>query len=156
MIVTLDHRDAAVAARLCALQKASYAIESAIIGYAIPLMFESPEDLARTPETFLGFSDGASLAGALAYETWPDEIEICRLMVHPDHFRRGIGSRLVEEVVKKADGGEIRVSTGADNAPAISLYERLGFAISKQRTLPDGLRLVELRRPASQGRTAPC
>lgn len=148
MIVTLDHRDADVAARLCALQKASYAVESAIIRYDIPLMFESPGDLARASETFLGYPDGASLAGALAYETWPHEIEICRLMVHPDHFRRGVGTRLIEEVVGKARGLPVRVSTGADNAPAIRLYERLGFAISLRRTLPDGLRLVELRREA--------
>lgn len=148
MIALLDHRDPVTAAQICALQTASYLVESAIIGYRIPLVDETPDALARASEAFLGYRDGDAIVGALAYETWPGEIEICRLMVHPEHFRRGIASRLLEEITAKAGAMPLRVSTGADNAPAIRLYERFGFSISRRRELPDGLRLVELRRVA--------
>jgi len=52
-------------------------------------------------------------------------VDIDRLIVDPARLRRGIGARLVRRALGLASGA--RVSTGRANAPARSLYERLGF-----------------------------
>lgn len=67
--------------------------------------------------------------------------------VHPDHQGRGIGSRLFEILIAHARAMEpeilrIELATGANNAGAIRLYERLGFQIEGRQPArgryPDG------------------
>ncbi len=74
-------------------------------------------------------------------------LELCRVAVHPDFFRRGYASRLLEaaEAAARAGGAVgMSVSTGRDNLPAAALYERHGFAL-KDRFLVDGdLAMVRL------------
>ncbi|MGZ3448889.1 MAG: GNAT family N-acetyltransferase [Polyangiales bacterium] len=54
-----------------------------------------------------------------------DGIDICRWVVDPESMRRGLGRRLLREVM----GPHTRVRTGAANEPAIRLYESEGFRI---------------------------
>ncbi len=116
--------------RLLAVQHAAYAIEAKIIGDdRIPPLSETLEELRARPLRWLGaFDEGELLVGAVAWEETVDEVDIDRLVVDPGAHRRGVGRALVEEVMNRADGRRIVVSTGRDNAPARKLYERLGFA----------------------------
>ena len=55
-------------------------------------------------------------------------MEICRLVVHPNHFRKGIARSLVGYVIENvAKGKKTTVSTGAKNIPAKKLYSMFGF-----------------------------
>ena len=59
---------------------------------------------------------------------WTDMMNIA---VHPDYRRRGIAESLVEQLVDalKANQAEnLTLEVRASNTPAISLYEKLGFA----------------------------
>lgn len=53
------------------------------------------------------------------------------MSVHPDYQQQGIGSRLLSAFIDWVRGNEhlekIELHVHADNAPAIALYERLGF-----------------------------
>jgi len=65
-----------------------------------------------------------------------DEAHILNLAVHPDHRGRGLGRRLVELVVKEAQAAGARLVTlevRRENAPARTLYRKLGFVDTGQR-----------------------
>jgi ribosomal-protein-alanine N-acetyltransferase len=47
--------------------------------------------------------------------------------VDPDYQGRGIGRRMLEELLEVADGGVIFLEVRTDNEPAIALYESVGF-----------------------------
>lgn len=59
-----------------------------------------------------------------------DEGLIANIVVHPGYRRLGIGTRLVNEVIEYAKKHDIRrltLEVRASNAPAIALYENMGF-----------------------------
>jgi ribosomal-protein-alanine acetyltransferase len=100
-------------------------------------------------ETAVAVPEGASAPGGgrvLGYATFRRvgrESELLRVAVAPDRRDRGIGGRLIEAgLARLRDEGvatcflEVRPT----NAPALALYERLGFArISRRRRyFPDG------------------
>ncbi|WP_084959398.1 GNAT family N-acetyltransferase [Thermoactinospora rubra] len=133
--------------RLLHLQRASYAVEALLIGDdRIPPLHESLDDLLAAPLTWLGAIEEDRLLGAIAWEESPGELDIHRLVVDPSAFRRGIGRRLVEEVVRRAGGRPVVVSTGRDNVPARTLYERLGFLHKEDVEVIPGLWIARYRR----------
>lgn len=83
-------------------------------------------------ETFIGWFEGEELAGAVSYTLTPQKLTICRLAVHPDHFRKGIATALLHYVLMKEEADSIEVTTGARNEPAKTLYRKLGFTEIEQ------------------------
>jgi ribosomal protein S18 acetylase RimI-like enzyme len=75
-----------------------------------------------------------------------DELLIARLFVAPSAFRRGVGTALVRHALAQAGARRVRVGTGAANAPALALYERLGFRRVDERDPAPGVGYVELVR----------
>jgi ribosomal-protein-alanine N-acetyltransferase len=65
-----------------------------------------------------------------------DEVHITTLAVDPAHQRKGIGKKMLIELLKRAQAAGMVCSTlevRAGNASAISLYEQLGFAATARR-----------------------
>ena len=104
-----------------------------------------PQLQASGEELWLCEEEGA-LVGAVGLEPSADELVIARLFVAPSAFRRGIGTALVRHALKLAGGRRVRVGTGALNAPALALYEGLGFRRHREREPAPGVRWVELVR----------
>jgi len=146
LLIEIDHRDPHIAARIYELQQAAYAVERDVIGVAefFPLTVTA-EQIAREPDTFLGWWDGDRLVGVASFTATAEEIDVGRMVVHPAHFRRGIASALLRAVAERAAPGQrITVSTAEKNEPAVRLYQRHGFGIIRRTVLPDGLALVRL------------
>jgi len=62
--------------------------------------------------------------------------QVRRLLVHPEHRQRGIGTRLVEAALRFcADRGYVKVvlDTEVDQSAAISLFKRCGFQHTRTR-----------------------
>ena len=71
------------------------------------------------------------VVGYIGSQTSIDETDVMNVAVHPDFRRRGIAEsliiRLVEEL-KTMGSRALMLEVRASNAPAIALYEKLGFS----------------------------
>jgi len=75
-------------------------------------------------------AEGEQVAGYIGSQTVMDETDMMNVAVHPDFRRQGIAEALVNELVenlKKMGSHCLTLEVRASNAPAISLYEKLGF-----------------------------
>ena len=65
-----------------------------------------------------------------------DSADMMNIAVHPEHRRKGIAEALVAALTEALRSGGIKnlmLEVRASNAPAISLYEKLGFAMAGRR-----------------------
>ena len=129
MIQLVNHNDEKVAESILSIQLPAYKVEADLIGFdGIPQLLDTVENIKSSKEQFLGKLDGSKLVGFLSYEGTEELIDICRLVVDPNHFRKGIASELLSYLLNVyAYEKKIIVSTGAKNTPAITLYERHNF-----------------------------
>ena len=75
--------------------------------------------------------EGDTVAGYIGSQTVMDETDMMNVAVHPDFRRRGIAEALVNGLVEelKNNGSHcLTLEVRASNAPAIALYEKLGFS----------------------------
>src|SRR5436190_9565524 len=128
-LVRLDITQMETAEAVLRLQRFAYRVEADLLGSdAIPPLSEKLDDLRNCNEKFLGMTVDRNLAGAVSWRLTEGVIDIHRLVVHPDYFRRGVGTALVRAVLELEPRAERAiVQTGADNAPASALYLREGF-----------------------------
>ena len=93
---------------------------------------------------------GSSIIGFSLTRTVADESELLLLAVLPDHQREGIGRRLLDDFIKRADeGGATRVHLEVrDGNPAVDMYSSAGFQQAGRRRnyyhAPDGRRFDAL------------
>jgi [ribosomal protein S18]-alanine N-acetyltransferase len=77
---------------------------------------------ARTAGTLIGYA-GISRLGRQP----PFEYEVHTIGVDPEYQGQGVGRRLLEELLKFADGGVVYLEVRTDNEVAIALYRSVGF-----------------------------
>ena len=77
---------------------------------------------ARTAGTLVGYA-GISRLGRKP----PFEYEVHTIGVDPAYQGRGIGRRLLDDLLKFADGGVVYLEVRTDNEAAIALYRSSGF-----------------------------
>jgi len=129
------------------VQHAAYAIEAQLIGFpGLPPAHETLARLQGSGEELWLCEDDGALLGAVGVERSDDELLIARLFVAPSALRRGVGTALVRKALDEAGGRRVRVGTAALNAPALALYERLGFRRARESEPERGVRYVELVR----------
>lgn len=147
MIVYLNDINAAMADEILAIQIPSYHIEARLIGFSgIPQLMDTIDSIMTSEEVFIGYRLDDEWAGFLSYAIEKDTMEICRLVVHPLHFRKGIGGKLIEASLALASGKKVIVSTGSKNQPALNLYKRYRFNIVNEIEVASGIFLSLLEK----------
>ncbi len=142
----IELNDVIAAAEVLDLQRKSYKIEADLIGTdEIPPLKETFEQLQNCGETFRGYYIEGVLAGAVSYKKTGKVLDLHRMMVHPDFFRRGIAGKLLDEI-ERQDCHEIIVSTGAANTPAIKLYDKRGFVRQEDSVVGKGLVIANFKK----------
>lgn len=156
MITLLDHRDAAVAAAIHAVQMAAYAQEAALLGTVdFPPLRRTVADVQADDARYFGALVADELVGVASVEEGVSAGEdrsdagliIASLVVRPAWQRRGIARQLLARMLDEAGNRAVRVTTGVANGPALTLYAAFGFVEESRHTVgADRLNVITLRR----------
>ncbi|SCZ10438.1 Ribosomal protein S18 acetylase RimI [Paenibacillus polysaccharolyticus] len=146
-IQTLSLRDEDMLAQLWRLQHMAYRLEAKIIGFQdIPPLLDTVETLQNCGETFYGCvdkQDGELLGAVAVMEEERDTLTITRMMVHPNHFRKGIAASLMKHVFEQhPDLSRYIVCTGTLNIAAVNLYMKFGFKPVDAAEIAPGVELT--------------
>lgn len=73
--------------------------------------------------------EDGEICGYIGSQSVMGESDMMNVAVHPDHRRMGLGEKLVLALCDalSAENTSLALEVRASNAPAISLYEKLGF-----------------------------
>ena len=84
-------------------------------------------ELSNKLSLWLVALDGETVVGYVGSQTVLQEADMMNIAVADTHRRQGIARLLVEELVRQLDAYQLTLEVRASNAPAIALYEKLGF-----------------------------
>ncbi|ERI95089.1 acetyltransferase, GNAT family [Clostridiales bacterium oral taxon 876 str. F0540] len=148
MIKKLDLKNIETAEQVLQIQLASYKIEADIIGfYDIPTLKDTVYSLKLCDEIFYGYYLEDRLAGIISYKVFDNILDIHRVAIHPDFFRRGVAGGLISFVEKINDNiKKIIVCTGKENLPAVNLYLKNGFRKKKDIEADKNFYLTEFEK----------
>ncbi len=88
-------------------------------------------ELKNSLSLWLVAEEEGRVAGYIGSQTVCNETDMMNVAVHPGFRRRGIGEALVNALVEDLKAMEshcLTLEVRASNAPAIALYEKLGFS----------------------------
>ncbi len=130
--------------RVLALQIPAYQKEAELIGFFdLPPLKDTVETLKTCGETFYGYYEKEVLCGVVSFKIGQDFLDIHRLMVHPQHFRKGIAGKLLDFVTSHEKNiTKLIVATGSENFPALKLYQKYGFQKSEEFKTAEGLSIT--------------
>lgn len=148
MIIELDLDNPEILKEIYELQRAAYLKEAELIDfYAIPPLRETMQELKACGETFWGYFEDEQLTGAISCTIADHELTICRMVVNPDHFRKGIAQKLLTKVEEaNLDISVLNVSTGKDNLPAKNLYLKNGYKFVSDLEVVPGLYISNFKK----------
>jgi len=77
----------------------------------------------------IGYYDNNSLVGFLVFNKNYEVLDLIYIVVEPIYRNKGIGSKLVEYLIKNLDFERILLEVRCDNVNAIKLYKKYNFKI---------------------------
>ena len=147
MIRKLEHRRTEVAGRIRGVFQASYAVEAELLGATdFPPLRRTLQEFMECENDFYAFLTDKEYAGVVEVVPGPKVTHIQSLVVHPVHFRKGIGGALVEHVLTRNSSPVFTVETGLANMPATELYLKFGFRIVGEYDTDHGVRKVQFEK----------
>lgn len=148
MIQKLNNFQPAVAEKTRNVFQVSYAVEAKILkAVDFPPLKRPLEKYIDTDTEFYGYLLNDEIVAVAELRFHPDFIHIQSLVVHPDHFRKGIASQMMDFILNSfADCPRFMVETGVDNKPASDLYRKFGFYEIHQWDTDHGVRKIRFEK----------
>lgn len=148
--MTIEQATEDDAEKILALQKLAYQSEAAIYDdYSIPPLLQTLEELQGefTGKRFLKAVTNGEIVGSVRGYENHGTCFIGRLIVHPRHQNRGIGTLLMQAMEQAYEGTpRFEVFTGHRSDRNIRLYEKLGYRIFGTETVTHRLKLVYMEK----------
>jgi len=148
--LSISTADAADAAAILELQKLAYQSEARLYDdWTIPPLVQTFESICEEfdSKTILKAELGGALVGSVRAAYRDGVCEIGRLVVHPGHQRRSIGTRLMQAIEAHfPQAARFDLFTGERSVGNIRLYERLGYRIVRSEELSPAVTLVYLEK----------
>ena len=146
MAVTILHADICDADEILALQKLAYESEALLYDdWTIPPLTQTLTDFEAEfgNKVVLKAVDGDTIVGSVRASLDGATCRIGRLIVHPEHQRKGIGSLLMARIERTFPRAErFELFTGTRSANNIRLYKRLGYREYREENLSPQVRIV--------------
>lgn len=150
--VQISRADIEDAKAILALQKLAYQSEARLYqNWSIPPLTQTLDDVRGEfqTKTFLKAVCDQVTIGSVRAACDHRTCEIGRLIVHPDHQRKSVGSRLMQAVEAFFPDVEwFRLFTGQRSDGNLRLYARLGYRITRSEALSPSLTIVHLEKAA--------
>ena len=141
----LEHNSKGVATQIYDVFQLSYKVEAGLVGVDnFPPLRRSASFIQSSSSQFFGQRIGSDLAAVIEFTSEGENLSIDSLVVHPQYFRRGLASQLLQSLLEKRSWQHAFVETAAANDPALELYQKFGFAESKRWETSDGIKKVRL------------
>ncbi len=148
MIQKLNNSQPAIAKEIRNVFQASYAVEAEILkAEDFPPLKRPLEKYIDIDTEFYGYLLNDEIVAVAELRFHLDFIHIQSLVVHPDHFRKGIASQMMNFILDSfADCPRFMVETGVDNKPASDLYKKFGFHEVHQWDTDHGVRKIRFEK----------
>ena len=104
------------------------------------------QDIQVSSSRFYGIFESIELLAALEIKESREAIDFDSLVVHPQHFREGFATRLIEFVLEIYTGSSFRVRTAKKNIPGLALYRKFDFNVVREIKETSGIEVLELER----------
>ena len=118
-------------------QQVSSVAELEAVCFSDPWSANSVASELTNPLSFwLVALEGDKVLGYVGSQTVLDETDMMNVAVHPDHRRRGIARQLIDALIqalKERGSHSLTLEVRSSNAPAICLYNQLGFEEAGRR-----------------------
>ena len=135
---------------ILALQKLAYQSEARLYqNWSIPPLTQALEDVRGEfqTKTFLKAVCDRVIIGSVRAACDRRTCEIGRLIVHPDHQRKSVGSRLMQAIEAFFPDVELfKLFTGERSDGNLRLYARLGYRVTRFEALSPSLTIVHLEK----------
>ena len=132
------------------LQYLAYQSEAALFGSKdIPPLKQTIEELTAEYEDGMilkAVNPQQSIIGSVRARAQNGTVLIGKLMVHPDYRRRGLGSKLLEEIAQKFPEQRCELFTSTRSKDNILLYQRRGYRQFKTETVDEKLQFVYMEK----------
>lgn len=132
------------------LQHLAYLSEAKLLNdFSIPPLRETIEDTRRQYSEGVilkAITPSGRIVGSVRGREADGTLHVGKLMVHPDHQGKGIGSRLLREIEKHCPVPRYELFTSGKSARNISLYERMGYVRFSEKLLTPELKMVYLEK----------
>lgn len=123
------------------LYQKAYLVEATYLGTKdFPPLRETKKDILCSKDTFLVYIHDGKITAVISY-VGTKSLFIHHMAVLPDFFHKRMASKLLEEIKSEAVY-EIKVCTGARNAPARALYEKQDFKLQEIKCVSGNIELA--------------
>ncbi len=132
------------------LQYLAYQSEAALFGSQdIPPLKETLSELDDEFENGIVLKmidDNGKIIGSVRSKSDESTVYVGKLMVHPDHQKKGYGKKLLREIERFYLNKRLELFTSTRSIDNIKLYEKMGYKKFKEKKITDELVFVYLEK----------